>query len=149
MDFELLLLSPLVRPPRRNAGVMYNDGMNNHNGGIINSETSHLMNGGYNHANSAEANHVNYNNADLNNMNYNSDQSNVLRPLKQYAQDNNWNPNDSRNFDYNMYPNDSRNFDYNMQGKYKKIYFLNYFIHTNFGYHHMQYLSCKWGQKCK
>ena len=112
MDFELLFLSPLVRPPRRNAGVMYNDGMNNHNGGIINSETSHLMNGGYNHANSAEANHVNYNNADLNNMNYNSDQSNVLRPLKQYAQDNNWNPNDSRNFDYNM------------QGKYKKyIYF--------------------------
>ena len=112
MDFELLFLSPLVRPPRRNAGVMYNDGMNNHNGGIINSETSHLMNGGYNHANSAEANHVNYNNADLNNMNYNSDQSNVLRPLKQYAQDNNWNPNDSRNFDYNM------------QGKYKKYIFI-------------------------
>ena len=118
MDFELLFLSPLVRPPRRNAGVMYNDGMNNHNGGIINSETSHLMNGGYNHANSAEANHVNYNNADLNNMNYNSDQSNVLRPLKQYAQDNNWNPNDSRNFDYNM------------QGKYKIICNLNYVLYS-------------------
>ena len=99
------LFSPLVRPPRRNAGVMYNDGLNN--GGILNSETSHLMNGGgYNHVNSAESNHMNYSNADLNNMNYNSDQSNVLRPLKQYAQDNNWNPNDSRNFDYNMYYRD-------------------------------------------
>ena len=99
-----ILFSPLVRPPRRNAGVMYNDGLNN--GGILNSETSHLMNGGYNHVNSAESNHMNYSNADLNNMNYNSDQSNVLRPLKQYAQDNNWNPNDSRNFDYNMYYRD-------------------------------------------
>ena len=99
---------------------MYNDGLNT-NGGIINSETSHLMNGGYNHVNSAESNHMNYNNADLNNMNYNSDQSNVLRPLKQYAQDNNWNPN--QNFDpyNNMYPYNGVDM---AQGKFNYILFF-------------------------